>query len=245
MRDNKIMPVTRDVREQIEKSVNQAIIISLQNEEIIKTISKAVSQAVLQTFEKKLNDLEESVAFLKTEINNIKRDNLNKMEQLEEFVADNSRLKSSDLQRLDQIDQVNRSTALRIFNMEEKPSENIKTEIIKLLTTKMEINLKIEDIEKCYRVETKVKQERRGIYVKFSSLPIKQIIYAKKKMLKGTRIVVKEDLTKTRLDLVNQVAEKIGVKNVWTQNGKIFVFVNEKKHLINTFDDLVNLGENC
>lgn len=235
------MPVTRDVKEQIEKSVNQAIIISLQNDEIIKTISKAVSQAVIQTFEKKLNELEESVASLKIEINNIKRENINKLKQLEEYVADNNRIKSFDVQRLDQIDQGNRSTGLRIFNMDEKPAEETKTELIKLINTKMDINIKPDDIEACFRVGTKKKQERRGIYLKLSSLPIKQIIYANKKMLKGTGIVIKEDLTKARLDLVNQIAEKIGLKNVWTQNGKIFVFINDRKQLINTYDDLINL----
>lgn len=114
--------------------------------------------------------------------------------------------------------------------MEEKSNEVTKIEIMKLLKTKMKIHIKAEDIGTCYRVETKENQERRGIYLKLNSLPIKQIMYAKKKILKGTRIVIKEDLTKTRLDLVNQVTEKIGVKYVWTQNGKICVLINDKNN---------------
>lgn len=56
------MPVTQDVWEPIETSVVQVIIASLQNE----------------------------VAILRTELSNIKRENLNKLQQLEEIVADNN-----------------------------------------------------------------------------------------------------------------------------------------------------------
>nr|CAI5862648.1 unnamed protein product [Callosobruchus analis]CAI5865949.1 unnamed protein product [Callosobruchus analis] len=48
------------------------------------------------------------------------------------------------------------------------------------------------------------------------------LVYNKKKMLKGTRMVIKEDLTARRLKIVKTASDKYGFKNVWTVNGKIF-----------------------
>nr|CAI5833247.1 unnamed protein product [Callosobruchus analis]CAI5833861.1 unnamed protein product [Callosobruchus analis]CAI5850822.1 unnamed protein product [Callosobruchus analis]CAI5853806.1 unnamed protein product [Callosobruchus analis]CAI5866463.1 unnamed protein product [Callosobruchus analis] len=53
---------------------------------------------------------------------------------------------------------------------------------------------------------------------------MKQNIYSKKKMLKGTGIVIKEDLTKEKMDLVNILTESLNFRNVWTLNGIIYVF---------------------
>nr|CAI5830751.1 unnamed protein product [Callosobruchus analis] len=53
---------------------------------------------------------------------------------------------------------------------------------------------------------------------------MKQNIYSKKKMLKGTGIVIKEDLTKEKMDLVNILTESLNFRNVCTLNGIIYVF---------------------
>lgn len=238
------MPVTRDAKEQIEYSVNQAIINSFQNEEFIKKISNSVVIAVIKTLETRLTDLEDSVALLKKELDIIKNDNVYKITRLEETVA-SEEVKNKDAnERLEHIDQANRLTSLRLFNMEEKQREDTKNEVIQLIKDKMMVNLKPEDIEFCYRIGTEGSKKRRGIYLKFSSLSLRQAIYGKKNTLKGTGIVIKEDLTKSRLALVNKLSDKLGLKNVWTQNGKIFVFLDKKVHSIRNLDDINKIKEN-
>lgn len=233
------MPVTRDVKEQIENSVNQAIIKSLQNEDFIKTITKTVVTAVIKTLETRLIELEESVAYIKNEIDIMKNDSANKIIHLEE---NDEEQKSNDvIKRIDQIDQTNRLTNLRLFNMEEKHNEDTKNEVLNLIKGKLGINVKPEDIDFCYRIGAEGSKERRGILIKLGNMTLKQSIYGKKNILKGTGIVIKEDLTKSRLELVNKLSEKLGLKNVWTLNGKIFVFYNKKVHLIKTLDDLIKL----
>nr|CAI5850942.1 unnamed protein product [Callosobruchus analis] len=102
----------------------------------------------------------------------------------------------------------------------------------------MEINIAPEDIITCYRIGKRAEQSTRGIYIKLKSQDKKQEIYSKKKMLKGAGVVVKEDLTATRLNIVNSLAEKIGLRNVWTINGAIYVFHNQKTQIIKNNVDL-------
>lgn len=47
-------------------------------------------------------------------------------------------------------------------------------------------------------------------------------VYNKKKCLKGTKIVIKENLTISRVNAVKLASEKYGFKNVFTANGQIF-----------------------
>nr|CAI5857871.1 unnamed protein product [Callosobruchus analis]CAI5862065.1 unnamed protein product [Callosobruchus analis]CAI5863354.1 unnamed protein product [Callosobruchus analis] len=51
---------------------------------------------------------------------------------------------------------------------------------------------------------------------------IKTATYSKKRMLKGSGIVMKEDITTERLKVVKEASEKCGLKNVWTVNGVVF-----------------------
>lgn len=56
----------------------------------------------------------------------------------------------------------------------------------------------------------------------FKDNQTKNKIFRVKKMLKGSNIVMKEDLTNERLKLVKEASDKYGYKNVWTFNGIIF-----------------------
>ncbi|CAH2012478.1 unnamed protein product [Acanthoscelides obtectus] len=57
----------------------------------------------------------------------------------------------------------------------------------------------------------------RHLVVPFKSDVIKSSIYNKKKSLKGTGVIIKEDLNQLRLNLVKEAAERYGFRNVWTR----------------------------
>lgn len=90
------------------------------------------------------------------------------------------------------------------------------------------------DIIAAYRVGQKSNNRPRYNVVTFRDNKLKMDIYNKKKMLKGTKIVIKEDLTVDRLKIVKEASEKHGFKNVWTVNGNIFVKSNNKVEKINS-----------
>lgn len=74
--------------------------------------------------------------------------------------------------------------------------------------------------------------------MKLANLNTKQNIYSKKKLLNGTGIVIKEDLPKGKLELVNKLTEKLGIKNVWTENGKIHVYHENKIKIVKNKKDI-------
>nr|CAH7754393.1 unnamed protein product [Callosobruchus chinensis] len=54
----------------------------------------------------------------------------------------------------------------------------------------------------------------RGVLLKLSRPLLKQAIYNKKKLLKGSGIVIKEDLTENRMKLLEAAIEKTSLKSV-------------------------------
>nr|CAH7740405.1 unnamed protein product [Callosobruchus chinensis] len=48
------------------------------------------------------------------------------------------------------------------------------------------------------------------------------LTYNRKRFLKGSNIVIKEDLTILRLKIIHAAYEKYGYRNIWSTNGAIF-----------------------
>nr|CAH7753485.1 unnamed protein product [Callosobruchus chinensis] len=57
-------------------------------------------------------------------------------------------------------------------------------------------------------------------------------------MLKGSGIVVKEDLTDNRLKLMEAAIERASLKRVWSYNGTIYVMKDNRRISIKNKDDL-------
>lgn len=238
------MVITREVKEVIENTVSQAVSKSLQNKDLIKTITETVVNAVVKTLDIRLVKIEESVASLKSEFANTQLENENELKLLKATIDNMNQKNEETYEKFERIDQANRKKVLRIFNVTEKNKEDTRNEIIHILNMKLAMNLTPDDITLCYRVGSKNNGKPRGIYLKLKSIVMKQDIYAKKKMLKGTSIVIKEDLTSTRVDIVNQLTEKIGYRNVWTNDGKIYTSYNGKLHIIKNRTDFQKFMNN-
>nr|CAH7738398.1 unnamed protein product [Callosobruchus chinensis] len=85
------------------------------------------------------------------------------------------------------------------------------------------------------------KTKPRGILMRLTSIHKKQEIFNKKKNLKDSGMVLKEDLTDHRLKLMEAAVEKTALRNVWSYNGRIFVMTNGKKINIKNKKDLDKL----
>ncbi|XP_074039059.1 uncharacterized protein [Leptinotarsa decemlineata] len=227
------MVLTREIREEIEFAVNQAVSQTIKSDSLINQIVNKVTEALAKTLEQKLMKVVSTVAELEqnyTDMNEKFKSMENKLE-----IAEKEKYEMED--KVDQMDQATRSCNLRVFSLKEKPNEITKEEIKKIINSKMSLNLTDGDISNCYRVGRKVENKTRGIFLKLNSLELKQIIYGKKKLLKGTGIVIKEDLSEARVKQVNVAIEKFGLKNVWTNNGKIYFNNSNKVHIMKTRKD--------
>ena len=80
---------------------------------------------------------------------------------------------------------------------------------------------------------------RKGdaMIVKFLRRTQRNLIYSKKRQLKGSGVIITESLTKRRLKLLEAAKSAFGRFSAWSMKGDVYVFHN-KKHLVNDFVDI-------
>nr|CAH7722632.1 unnamed protein product [Callosobruchus chinensis] len=145
----------------------------------------------------KFNYYDDKIAQLETEIANLK---LTNERNVGDTPVEGMHQKTME-QKLDNVQQHIKNNNLRLMQVPEAEGENLLDKVYDVFTNKMKVDINKSEITAVYRMAA----------------------YNKKKFLKGTKIVIKEDLTLHRLKAVKVASEKFGFKNVWTVNGNIFV----------------------
>lgn len=142
---------------------------------------------------------------------------------------------------IDSLEQYTRRNSLRIYGLPESVNEDTDASVIKFYKEKMNIEVSKEMIDCSHRLG-KEENHTKPLLVKFVSKNIKQEIYKNKRKLKGSKLVIKEDLTKKNIQLMKRVRDKF--KTVWTNNCSIFTKVNNKIYKINDLSDLSKINLN-
>ena len=70
------------------------------------------------------------------------------------------------------------------------------------------------------------------LIVRFTNRDIRDEIFYKKKFLKGSGIVITENLTRKNLSLLNLARKELGERSAWSDQGRILTFLNGRKHVI-------------
>lgn len=118
--------------------------------------------------------------------------------------------------RVDSLEQYTRRCNLRFYGLQHPHQENVSTTLMNFIINHLKISdFTINDIEHSYKVSEQM------CIAKFKSHEMKQKIYNSKKILKGTKFVIREDLTVFRHKAVLAAVSKYGPSNVWTIDGKI------------------------
>nr|CAH7741475.1 unnamed protein product [Callosobruchus chinensis] len=106
------------------------------------------------------------------------------------------------MKKFEQLDQQSRLSNLRIFLLKEQAGEDLEAEVIRLFDSKLGIQNKMEDIVFFKRIGKMRESKTRGILLKLANIKLRQRVYNSKKRLKGTGIVMKEDLTENKMKLM-------------------------------------------
>ncbi|CAH1155050.1 unnamed protein product [Phaedon cochleariae] len=157
--------------------------------------------------------------------------------QLESFKNENIKLNAklesqegiitSLVKRQEKFEKHSRNKNLRIYGLNESEKENSAEVILKFCEIKLGVHLENYHIENCYRLGDRQRNKARPLYVKFSSLYHRNKVFNNKKRLKGTGVVIREDLTTEELKLLKACLHKTGSNGkVWTNFGSIFVLGN-------------------
>lgn len=194
----------------------KSLIEALKSDNVIKEISNAIINSVTRCFAERFNDYEAKIAALETEIQSLKSNSQKNADDS----CDKSRKKME--QKVDNIEQKLKNNNIRLIGIKETDGEDVLTQVKNIFEKRLNIPVSNE-IAYAHRVGRKNKEKPRHIVVSFKDNNFKNTVYGKKKLLKGTFIVIKEDLSNGRWKLVQELAEIHGVKNVWTFNGAVFV----------------------
>lgn len=134
-----------------------------------------------------------------------------------------------------------RKNNLMIYGITEDVNENCMDLSISVINTKLKLNLLPSDIESCYRVGKNIGSKTRDIKMKFYKNYHKNLVYGSKKMFKGTRVIVREDLSPELSNILKLVIGKAGAAGkVWTSNGTIYM-KSENDDSIHKFSRLLDV----
>lgn len=137
-----------------------------------------------------------------------------------------------------------RNQSVRIYGLSgNTASIDLESIVSKTLSDRMGIDLTSANIDQCYRLG-KFSDDRRAVLLKLSNEKLKKLIMSKKKLLKGTGVVVAEDLTSQTYKLFKDASNKLGKSKVWTADGNIFAKVGSSVYKIKSISDIdrINSG---
>lgn len=187
----------------------------LNSSNFIEKIALKIGETILEKFQDSVNGLRSEVSQLKPQL----LETNNRVEQLEQF----SRLNN-----------------LRLYGIPEQENENTDQTVIDICRNKLNINLSPNHIDISHRLKTQV-NGIRPILVRLVNRSTKKNIFNKKSKLKGSKIVIKEDLIHSKLLLLKDAQKCVPLKSIWTNDCKIFVKIDNKIKVINSPDDIKTL----
>ncbi|CAH0555077.1 unnamed protein product [Brassicogethes aeneus] len=145
--------------------------------------------------------------------------------------------------KINKIQQNEKNKNICIFGIKETTNENTTTVVNNLITENLNLTLNENAILNTFRTGKKNNKNARPIIVQFSTVTIKQNILKNKKLLKGKKAFIMEDLTKFNQEILKEAQEKLGGKNVWSQNGCIFTVFEEKLVRIDNLEKISKIME--
>lgn len=148
--------------------------------------------------------------------------------------------------RTDELEQYQRRNNLRVFGVPETTGEDTDTVLVNLFKEKLDVDVEVNRLDRSHRVGPKQKPgsrdatpRHRPIIIRFMSYQDRRRVFSAKRKLKGTGVSIREDLTKTRQELLSRAAELFGRERTWTLDGRVMWLDDQgKKGMATRFPDL-------
>ena len=155
---------------------------------------------------------------------------LNVQKSVTDALAENKsklevRIKQLELD-LEESQQYSRRTNVLIHGIEEEDKEDTDRKAHELFTGQLGLDLVEKDIARSHRLGKRSEGRNRPIIVRLLSYRQKKSVYDQKKKLKGSGVVITENLTKERYTFYKKCKEKFGAKNVATLDGRIYRYTD-------------------
>jgi hypothetical protein len=204
---------------------------------LLAAVEAVVQRAVKTAVEAALASFNEVVSNLQDEVARLQR----------VLTQTNDRL----AERTDELEQYQRRDNIRIFGVKEAAAENTDELVTQICRDKLGVEVSTDSISRSHRVGKRQepgadgRERHRPIIVRFTSYRVRRSVFEAKKRLKGTGITIREDLTQVRQEMYRRAVAHFGVKNVWTQDGRVlWVDKNGKRGMATRPMDLEAVTEN-
>ncbi|KAK9876445.1 hypothetical protein WA026_012758 [Henosepilachna vigintioctopunctata] len=125
-------------------------------------------------------------------------------------------------QKVDELEQDAKLESLRFHGIQESEKEDFKKIVGNIVKSKLEVeNVIIRD---CYRIGKNSGSKPRVVMGRFGNQFHRNEVFYNRRKPKNSRIVISENITKSRFELLNFAKDKLGTENVWSTfpRGKIF-----------------------
>lgn len=147
--------------------------------------------------------------------------------------------------QIDDAEQYSRRNCLLLHGLAEKQNEDSQVAAISILNEKLNASLNFRDLDRVHRLgrpkrtmAEAVTSGKRPIIIKFLRYQDRDQVWKAKRILKGTGLLITESLTSTRHRLLQEARERFGVRNVWTQDGRIIILHSGNKLSVTNSDEL-------
>ena len=201
----------------------------------------AKSEKTVTDFKNKVSDLETDVDDLKEENNNLKRDRdkiLDRMEEAEYAIKVN-------VTHTNDLEQYTRRNNIRIYGTDDRKKDDTPqettTEVIIFCRKHLGVTLERSDIDIAHRMCRFLDDDDRVVICRFVSRMDREEVIKRRTKLKGTKFVIRKDLTNKNAELLETVSDVDNVVSAWSDQGKIIVKLKNYKQKIrvNLLTDLM------
>lgn len=200
-----------------------------------------------------LSELTNDLETLKNESSNLKTELDKQIEKneklaknyaaLEEKMLERESLQKFHESRVNNLEQYTRNNSVRIYGLKDvdknESADESRDLVINTLNTKLHMKIMPQEIDIAHRLGRFRTDGDRPVICKFVSKATKKKVIGLRRQLKGTSIVIREDLTIKNAKLLEEVSGKKEVRNAWSDEGKIIaVLLNGKKLRFDLSSDL-------
>ncbi|GJQ70258.1 hypothetical protein Trydic_g10552 [Trypoxylus dichotomus] len=133
-------------------------------------------------------------------------------------------------EKMDCLEQYSRINNLRFCRISERENEDTTQLVVDFCRDKLNIQVQSQDIDFVHRLKH-AKNGSNPIIAKFTNRTMKKEIYSNKSKLKGTRTVIKEDLTSNRVTILRKLTKIVLKKSTWTNDEMIFCKIGNNSFL--------------
>ena len=212
----------------------------------IEMLVKKIDSARLETEQQIRNSKDETIRVIKEDLKTInsslhelkvdnealKKENEILKNRLEKAVSDIEDLKGvTKLQStaIADIQNYSRKDSVKIYNLFEdkrgggETGEQTARVVCDFFERELGVRVHRTDISIAHRLQARDDRPHRAIQVKFTRRQTKLDILRNRKKLRGTPVVIVEDMCSSYMRIFNEMRDLVGKGNAWTWEGKIFV----------------------